>query len=136
MITALVVGLAALVVVSQLYPWVTARWVSPEQLQVWLRETAAVVADLRSPAAYAAGHIPGAQSVPWIRVRQMSRVWSPGDRLVLVDWTGYRSLHAALFLRRRGFRDVWCLSGGMIGWAYYRRRVLYGGPRPSAPPAP
>jgi rhodanese-related sulfurtransferase len=136
MITVLVMGLAALVAASQLYPWVSARWVSPERLQAWLEEGHVVVADLRSPAAYAAGHIPGAQSVPWVRVRQMSRVWSPGSRLVLVDWSGYRSLHAALFLRRRGFRDVWCLSGGILGWARYRRRVVYEGATTAAPPLP
>jgi rhodanese-related sulfurtransferase len=135
----LVVAVLLLVAVaSQVYPWITVRWVTPEELRRWLEDAdglALVVADVRRPTEYATGHIPGAVSVPIIRIRQMSRVWTPTTRIVLVDRAGYRALQAYQSLRRRGFRDVWCLKGGMLGWARFtlreqdRRPAVDGGAR-------
>ena len=114
-----VLGLAAW---SQVRPWLSVRGVTPRQLERWLEEGPVVVADLRSPEEFERAHLPGAISVPWVRVPQRSRVWAPDQRLVLVCRTGSRSLQAVRFLQSRRFRDVHWLRGGMLGWAGWRVR--------------
>ncbi len=47
--------------------------VSPHWLQRHLRDKHLVILDLRSPQAYAAGHIPGAVSAPYVHWRMMIR---------------------------------------------------------------
>ena len=72
--------------------------------------------DVREPAEYAAGHVPGAISIPQadlaLRLDQV-----PHDRDVLVVCEGgVRSLRAAKFLRQTGFSKVTNLVGGTSAW--------------------
>lgn len=124
MLGALVVALLALGAWSQLAPWLSVRGVTPEKLEQWRRDGSVVVADLRSAEEYQRGHLEGAVSVPWIRLRQQSRRWTAEQRVVLVCRTGYRSLQGVRLLQTRSFRDVHWLRGGMLGWAGHRVGVL------------
>jgi rhodanese-related sulfurtransferase len=124
MLGALVVALLALGAWSQLAPWLSVRGVTPEKLEEWLRDGSVVVADLRSAEEYNRGHVDGALSVPWVRLRQQSRRWTPDQRLVLVCRTGYRSLQGVRLLQSRRYRDVHWLKGGMLGWAGHRVKTL------------
>lgn len=74
------------------------------------------VIDVRAPGEFAAGHMPGAQSIPLPRLRaRLAEV--PRDRAVLVHCqSGYRSSIAASLLAREGFTNVSDLVGG---WAAY-----------------
>ncbi|MDQ3811229.1 MAG: MBL fold metallo-hydrolase [Chloroflexota bacterium] len=82
----------------------------------WLRDSRAVVVDVREPAEYAAGHIPGAMSVPQADLAQRLGEL-PRDRDVLVVCQGgTRSLRAARFLKQVGFERVTNLNGGTSGW--------------------
>jgi rhodanese-related sulfurtransferase len=121
MMNVLVLLLVLGAAVVEVYPWLTVRFVRAEELDRWHGAPDLVVVDLRRAAEYEAGHIPGAISVPIVRLRQVSRVLSPEARVVLVDRTGYRALQAFQSLKRRGFRRVWCLRGGMLAWVSYRR---------------
>lgn len=118
----LVLVLAALV--WQLIPALTVRWVKPRALAQWIREGKPdlVVVDIRTPEAYKVAHIETAVSVPYARIRQMARLWKPDQPLVLVCRTGYRGIQAQEVLRRRGLKQVYCLSGGMLGWMAWRER--------------
>jgi rhodanese-related sulfurtransferase len=120
MLNVIVLVLVLLAAFSQIYPWLSVRWVSARDLATWLEQPGTVIADLRQASEYQAGHLPGAVSVPIIRVRQMSQVWSRDTRIVLVDRSGYRSLQAFQSLTRRGFQNLYCLRGGMLGWLRYR----------------
>jgi len=116
--------LLALVVAWQVRPWIRVAWVSAERLEAWMREEVPmVVADIRSAEEYRAAHIGPAVSVPQVRIPQMSRVWRPEQRIVLVCRSSYREIQTYHQLRRRGFNNVYCLSGGMVGWARYRMRA-------------
>jgi rhodanese-related sulfurtransferase len=117
MLGILVVGLLALGAWTQLRPWLSVKGVTPQQLEHWRHQGPVVVADLRSQEEFNRGHVDGAVSVPWMRLRQQHHRWSPEDRVVLVCRTGYRSLQAVRFLHTRQFRDVHWLKGGMLGWA-------------------
>ncbi len=77
---------------------------------------ASVVIDVRSPAEWSEGHLPGARHIPLGYLRdRLAEV--PRDRRVVVQCrTGARSAIAASLLRRHGVLDVANLSGGIVGW--------------------
>jgi rhodanese-related sulfurtransferase len=91
---------------------------SVDQAQTWLAQTDAVVVDVREPLEYAAGHVPGAKSVPQadlaLRLDEL-----PRDREVLVVCEGgVRSARAARFLKQTGFSHVNNLLGGTSAWRH------------------
>ena len=75
-----------------------------------------MVLDVREPAEYAAGHVPGAVSLPQAELAlHLSKV--PRDRDVLVVCEGgTRSVRAARFLQQVGFSRVTNLAGGTAAW--------------------
>ncbi|MCA1645821.1 MAG: MBL fold metallo-hydrolase, partial [Chloroflexi bacterium] len=82
----------------------------------WLKASDALVLDVREPAEYAAGHVPGAMSIPQADLAlRLDDI--PHDRdLLVVCEAGTRSLRAAKFLRQSGFGRVTNLVGGTSAW--------------------
>ena len=83
----------------------------------WLRaHDGALVVDVREPPEYAAGHVPGAVSIPQadlaLRLAELPRE----RELLLVCQSGRRSLGAAKFLTQVGYQHVTNLSGGTAAW--------------------
>ena len=80
----------------------------------------ALLLDVRSPAEYREGRIPGSQNVP---IQSLDKVYQLTDNkdtpIFVYCHSGSRSTYAALMLRDMGFRDVRNL-GGMSA---YRGRV-------------
>jgi len=82
----------------------------------WLEHTRALVVDVREPAEYVGGHVPGALSMPQadlaVRLEEL-----PRDRdLLIVCEGGTRSARAARFLKQAGFQHVTNLVGGTSAW--------------------
>ena len=74
----------------------------------------ALLLDVREPAEWAAGHIPGAVHLPLLALEPSA---VPTDRVVVaVCRSGRRSGEAARLLAAAG-RDVRNLAGGMQAWA-------------------
>ena len=75
------------------------------------------VLDVREPEEYAAGHVPGAISIPQADLAlRLDEI--PRDRDVLaVCRSGARSLKSAQFLKMVGYDRVTNLAGGTSGWA-------------------
>lgn len=78
-----------------------------------------VLLDVRSPAAYAAGHVPGSVSLPYGRIDEAALAPFDGRLLVVLCWgPGCNAAqHAALRIARLG-RPVKEMLGG---WEYYVR---------------
>ena len=76
----------------------------------------ALLLDVREPAEYASGHVPGAVSLPQCDLAtKLDEL--PRDRpLYLICRTGGRSQHAAEFLRQVGFERVTNVEGGTLAW--------------------
>jgi rhodanese-related sulfurtransferase len=88
-------------------------------LAEWQREAdhrALYVMDVRDPAEYRAGHLPGSAMAPGGQLVQETDSWLGvwGARVVLVDDTGVRARMTASWLRRMG-RDAVVLEGGLEG---------------------
>lgn len=80
------------------------------------RADGAMVADVREPDEYLAGHVPGARLVPLgeltARVGELPR----HQRLAVVCASGNRSLQAARWLASAGY-DAMSVAGGTKAWA-------------------
>jgi hydroxyacylglutathione hydrolase len=90
--------------------------ISPTDAHGWLRSSDALVLDVREPAEYERGRVPGALSIPQadlaLRLDDL-----PRERDMLVVCAGgTRSLRAAKFLKQMGFSRVTNMQGGTSGW--------------------
>ena len=86
-------------------------------LAQWQREadrSTLYVMDVRDPAEYRAGHLPGSAMAPGGQLVQETDSWLGvwGARVVLVDDTGVRARMTASWLRRMGW-DASVLEGGL-----------------------
>jgi rhodanese-related sulfurtransferase len=90
--------------------------VTTDDAPAWLSTSRALVVDVREPAEYTAGHVPGAISIPQADLAlRLDEI--PRDRDVLVVCEGgTRSLRAAKFLHQMGLSSVTNLQGGTSGW--------------------
>jgi rhodanese-related sulfurtransferase len=82
------------------------------------REGGFVVLDVRSPALYAAGHVPGAVNLPHARIIERNLEAYPVDTMFVVYCSGPHcngADRAALRLARLG-RPVKKMIGGIEGW--------------------
>ena len=104
------------------YPWAMPRDVGDvptipvEQAPSWLRDHKAAVIDVREPEEYAAGHLPGAVSIPQADLAsRMGEI--PKDRDLLVVCAGAtRSPRCVAFLRSMGFDRATNMAGGTDAW--------------------
>src|SRR5215831_7606614 len=81
-------------------------------------ESGFVVLDLRSPESFAAGHVPGAVSLPRGRITELALAAYPDDTLFVVYCNGTQCNGAdrgALRVARLG-RRVKKMIGGVEGW--------------------
>ena len=85
----------------------------------------AFVVDVRAPAEYVEGHVPGAQLLPLPRIHgRLGEL--PNDRAVYVICaTGNRSKTAASWMRRAGI-DAISVAGGTGGWIRLGKPVIRG----------
>ena len=82
----------------------------------WLEHTHARVVDVREPAEYARGHVPGAVSIPQAELAfNLDALPRDGEVLVVCEG-GTRSARAAQFLKQVGFAKVTNLVGGTSAW--------------------
>ena len=93
-------------------------------LALWQREAdrrALYVLDVRDPAEYRAGHLPGSLMAPGGQLVQETDSWlgSLGPRVVLADDTGVRARMTASWLKRMGW-DVAVIGRGRVskGWRW------------------
>jgi len=77
----------------------------------------AVILDVRTPAEFATGSLPGARNVPVDKVddKQMRDI-KKDKPLIVVCATGSRAGKAAAQLRANGYGEVYVLAGGVAAW--------------------
>ena len=87
------------------------------------------VLDVRDPAEFAAGHLPGSVSAPGGQLVQATDTWIAvrGARIALIDDDGVRARMSAAWLRQMGHREVFVVEGGLDAAPITRR------PAPVAP---
>ncbi len=110
------------------------RWITRAELAGLLADTSRTTHffDVRDPAEYAEGHVPGAVSAPGGQLVQATDGWvaTRHARIILADDTGTRAAMTGGWLRQLGGWEVFCLTDAMEG------RLEAGHPAPAIPGLP
>lgn len=72
--------------------------------------------DVREPADFEAGHILGARNIPYTQFQHRHEEVRKDQPVYLYDQNGGRSARAALFLKKRGYTELYHLDGGFRTW--------------------
>lgn len=91
------------------------KLLSPVDLQALLTTDVDIV-DVREPAEWLTGHLPGARLVPLAQLRADPKGALPRDQVVFVCARGKRSESAAEVALQLGRAQVYSLSGGTEAW--------------------
>jgi rhodanese-related sulfurtransferase len=92
------------------------KTLSPQQAQELITSGECDVVDVREPREWSRGHVPGARSVSFDRIRQSPKSALPRDGVIFVCAAGVRSQAAAKFAEELGLSNVYNLSGGTRSW--------------------
>jgi hydroxyacylglutathione hydrolase len=80
------------------------------------RPAEALLLDVREPEEYAAGHVPGAISLPQSEIASRLDELPRDVPLYMICRGGVRSLHAGQFLRQAGLARIINVEGGTLAW--------------------
>ena len=84
-----------------------------------------VLLDVRTPAEFAEGHLPGAINIPHTeleaRIAELEK--SKGEDIVVYCRSGNRTEQALGVLRKAGFDRLFHLKGDYLGWSGEKRPV-------------
>lgn len=94
----------------------TVQTVTATTLSQWLAAGDALVVDVREPAEFAGGHIPGSLSVPMSRLGDTDMPAAGSRRLVLVCASGRRSEMSCGKVADKTGGVVHSLDGGLAAW--------------------
>ena len=73
--------------------------------------------DVREAKDFAAGHILGARNIPHTQLRQRYKEIRADKPVYLYDQNGARSGRVALFLKKKGYNQLFQLQGGFKQWS-------------------
>ncbi len=91
--------------------------IAPEDVQsYWKAGEEVVVIDLRPVAAFRAGHLPRARSIPLGELKRREAEVPRAGRVVLHAETPEEAAAAYRALREAGYRNVMVLAGGLPAW--------------------
>ncbi len=86
-----------------------------------LRENVLVI-DVSLPREFRRERIEGAINIPLAKIEKRCRKYLSDSRVILLYCTnGFRSEQAAIKLYDMGFREIYCLRGGL--WAWKKRGI-------------
>jgi len=89
---------------------------SPQEARELIANGEVDVVDVREPAEWSTGHLPGARLVPLAELRSNPRTLTR-DRVLFVCAAGVRSQTAARFAEQLGYSKLYSLDGGTRSWA-------------------
>ncbi|HFQ89207.1 MAG TPA: rhodanese-like domain-containing protein [Desulfobulbus sp.] len=88
--------------------------------------------DVREPAEFARGHIPGSVNIPFREVLDhLDRLPMPqsGRAIVIICQTQHRANHVLVALRELGYSNAFTLQGGYHAFRVFLRKARYCAPR-------
>ncbi len=96
------------------------RTLSAPELATWLADPARpapLVLDVREPWEVATVALPGSVAIPMGQITTRADELDTTRPVVCLCHHGMRSMQVAGYLERRGFSDVWNLTGGIDAWS-------------------
>lgn len=102
-------------VITWLYQKKVLKTLTEEEFRAGYRK--AQLIDVREPNEFDAGHILGARNLPLSQMKMRMKEIRPDKPVYLYCQSGTRSARAALFLYKRGYKDLSHLQGGFKKWS-------------------
>ena len=98
----------------------------PDRFEERLATPTAQLIDVRTPAEFAQGHLPGAVNLDWTGGVLSAKLGELDKTtpVLLYCASGRRSAEAAAHLRSQGFADVADLAGGIHAWSDAGKTVV------------
>ncbi|MBN2086128.1 MAG: hypothetical protein JW748_12990 [Anaerolineales bacterium] len=94
------------------------RDLTPEQLRELIAQSRTPrLIDLREPEEFAHWHLPGAELQSAETIAEWSRALDPHEEILIYCHHGIRSLHAVIYLAKRGFHRMMHLRGGLDAYS-------------------
>jgi thiosulfate sulfurtransferase len=93
------------------------KHISVAQTKALMQRDDVVIADIRDPNAFAAGHMPSAIHLSNANIGQFMVEKDYEQPIVVVCYHGVSSQGAANYLIEQGFEDVYSMDGGFTQWA-------------------
>ncbi|ESP93008.1 MULTISPECIES: thiosulfate sulfurtransferase GlpE [Pseudoalteromonas] len=92
------------------------KHISVEQTQELMSREEVVVADIRDPNSFSAGHIPGSEHLSNENLAHFMQEKEFEQPIVIVCYHGISSQNAANYLVEQGFEEVYSMDGGFTQW--------------------
>jgi thioredoxin 1 len=91
---------------------------SPKEFKERLAQTKdAIIIDVREASDYRKGHLKASHNIPFTKGLDVAADTTGKFRhLFIYCYAGGRSKKAAIFFYGKGFRNLYSMKGGMIGW--------------------
>jgi rhodanese-related sulfurtransferase len=100
---------------------------TPAEAHFRVQEEGAVLIDVREPEEYRSGHAEGAVNVPLSSFREHYQDIARQGDVLLICHIGQRSLMAAAFMRKQGWKRIFNVDGGTDEWEAMRLPMTYPG---------
>ncbi|MGO2010942.1 MAG: thiosulfate sulfurtransferase GlpE [Pseudoalteromonas sp.] len=92
------------------------KHISITQTQALLKQEGVVIADIRDPNSYQAGHISGSEHLSNANIGEFMMNKDFEQPIIIVCYHGMSSQGAANYLVEQGFEDVYSMDGGFTQW--------------------
>lgn len=114
----ILIGLIIIYLVNRLRPVKGLTNITAQELQHKLNNKEKLkIVDVREPFEFGSGHIKGAINIPLGKINELTEKQLKKDEpIVLVCRSGNRSRQAGRQLAKKGYQELYNLSGGMIKW--------------------
>ncbi|MEZ0537206.1 FAD-dependent oxidoreductase [Caldicellulosiruptoraceae bacterium PP1] len=90
----------------------------PDKVKELIGNQEYAIIDVRTPEEYEFGHIEGAINIPVDELRKRIDEVPKGKKIIAYCGVGFRSYHACLILKSKGF-ECFNMSGGYTSWRMY-----------------
>ncbi|WP_027417325.1 rhodanese-like domain-containing protein [Aneurinibacillus terranovensis] len=116
-LTIVLLVLIVVFVIFRLMPPRGIKSISAGELQEAMKEPKGKqLIDVREPQEYRGGHIQGARNIPIGQVQSAASGIPKDKDTYLICQSGLRSAQAARILKKKGFTNLYNVSGGMKQW--------------------
>ncbi len=87
-----------------------------DELRPQLKEKDFQLIDVRPPMKYAQFHIFGFQNIPLKEIKKRAKTLDKNKKTIVICQTGAKGNEACKRLKRRGFKDIHNVRGGLSTW--------------------